>query len=60
MSDELKTTLTTAQIYECLNPDDPIVNAVLAERERCAAIARRFRLDEHADIIMLQEIDTGR
>jgi hypothetical protein len=32
--------MTTAQIYERLHPDDPIVRAVLAERERCAAIAR--------------------
>ncbi len=28
------------------------------ERARCAAIVRRFRLDEHADI-MLQEIENG-
>ena len=33
-------------------------DAVAAERERCAAIVRRFRLDEHADI-MLREIENG-
>ena len=31
---------------------------VSAERDRCAAIVRRFRLDEHADI-MLREIENG-
>ncbi len=35
-----------------------IAEAIEAERERCAAIVRRFRLDEHADI-MLQEIESG-
>ena len=29
-----------------------------SERARCAAIVRRFRLDEHADI-MLREIENG-
>jgi hypothetical protein len=38
------TTVTTEQIYERLNPDDPIVRAVLAERARCA---REFHFELH-------------
>ncbi len=39
-------------------PTEEELAAALAERERCAAIVRRSRFDEHADI-MLREIENG-
>jgi hypothetical protein len=43
--------MTTTQIYERLHPDDPIVRAVLAERQRCAAIVRSHLVEYQGAVV---------
>ena len=49
-----ESTITTQQIYERLNPDDPIVRAVKAERVRCIEIIKRY-LSPRAGIALARQ-----